>query len=413
MPQVLKNLALIDQANIHSNRDFLLDENGLTPLVEGQKIEGFEVIDCSGLFVSKAWIDLRCSSGDPGFEHKEDIDSLCETLLKSGFGTGVLLPNTNPVIQSKNEIDYVKAKSAKHAVKLLIQAAVTIGTKGEDLTEILDMHYQTGVKIFGDGLVTLANSDRYMKILQYLQKFDGVLFDHAYDPLLSIFGKMHEGKISTNLGLKGIPNLAEDVAIQKNLEILRYTGGKVHFQTLSTRKGVDLIRKAKAEGLKVTSDISIYQLIFKDSDLVTFDPNYKVIPPFRREEDRQALIEGLKDGTIDALVSNHQPQDYDSKFMEFDLAENGMAGLMTFLPAMVSLEKELTWPLLIDKVTSGPAKVIEDSEKDSWVIFDPKEKWTFNRQMSPSKASNSPWFGKELQGKAKYFIKAGALTKLT
>ncbi len=411
MAKALKNLTLIDKDKIHSKGDFLFESGGLKPVND---IDGSdEQIDCEGLFASKAWVDLRCAAGDPGFEHKEDIDSVCKALMHSGFGTGVLVPNTSPVIQSKNEIDYIKAKANKHHVNLLPQAAVTVGNKGEELTEILDMHFQSGVRIFGDGLVPLANSDRYMKILQYLQKFDGVLFDHAYDPLLSIFGKMHEGEVSTHLGLKGIPNLAEDVAIQKNLEILRYTGGKVHFQTVSTRKGVELIRDAKQEGLNVTSDVSIYQLIFKDSDLTDFDPNFKVIPPFRGDDDRAALIEGIKDGTIDALVSNHQPQEYDAKFMEFDLAENGMAGLVTFLPAMNSLANELTWPLLIEKVTSGPSQIIDRTSDDSWVIFDPNEKWVYNRESNPSKASNNPWFGKELQGRVKYFIKEGSIIPLS
>src|SRR5690606_25535828 len=143
--------------------------------------------------------------------------------------------------------------------------------------EILDMHHQSGVTVFGEGLKSLANGDRYLKTLQYLQKFSGVLFDHAYDPLLAIFGHMHEGENSTMLGVKGIPNLAEDVAIQRNLEIIRYTGGRVHFQTINTEKGVNLIRQAKAEGLHVTADVSIYQLLFADGDLMDFDPNLKVL----------------------------------------------------------------------------------------------------------------------------------------
>jgi dihydroorotase len=321
------------------------------------------------------------------------------------------MPTTDPVIQTKNEVDFVLNKAKGFSAQLHVMGAVTRNAQGEELTEILDMHFQSGLRFFGDGIKTLSNSDRYMKILQYLQKFDGTLFDHAYDPLLAIFGQMHEGDISTRLGMKGLPNLAEDIAIQRNLEILRYTGGRVHFQTINTAKGVDLIRKAKIEGLKVTADVSIYQLLFSDEDLVTFDSNYKVKPPFRGDEDRLALLDGIKDGTIDALVSNHQPQDFDSKFAEFDLAIFGMSGLQTFLPALVKLSSELSWELLVEKITSGPSRILSATDQ-SWTIFDPNEKWIYNEKSNKSLSSNNPWFGKELQGKVKFVVQKGQLIKI-
>ena len=409
MSILFKNLRLIKPEGVQSPTTFIFQNNSLKKYREGDDLKIEKEIDGTNLYLSSGWTDLRCGAGDPGLEYKESIESLCASLQFSGFSRGVLLPNTEPAIQSKNDVDYVLSKAKKTLVDLVIQGAVTKDTKGEELTEILDMHFQSGVSIFGDGTQPVFNSDRYMKLLQYLQRFNGTLFDYAYDPLIAIFGKMHEGEVSTNLGLKGIPNISEDIAVQRNLEILRYTGGKVHFQTVSTRKAVDLIRMAKKEGLHVTADISIYQLIFSERDLVSFDPEYKVMPPFRGEDDRAALIEGLKDGTIDALVSNHQPQDYDSKFMEFDLASFGMSGLATFLPALVSLSQELGWGLLIEKITNGPKTVLGDTESESWTIFDPSEKWMYDRKSNPSLSSNSPWFGKELQGKVKFVIQKGKL----
>src|SRR5690606_10706008 len=205
----------------------------------------------------------------------------------------VILPNTLPAIQSKNDVVFIKSRVKDFFTTIHIQAAVTMDTNGEDLTEILDIHHQ-GVMIFGEGIIPLSNSDRMVKILQYLQKFDGILFDHSYDPLLSVFGQMHEGITSTQLGIKGIPAIAEEVAVQKNIRILDYTGGSVHFQTVSTAGAVEKIREAKKAGLKVSSDVSLYQLLFTDADLEDFDTNLKVIPPFRGKEDRKALIEGLK-----------------------------------------------------------------------------------------------------------------------
>lgn len=408
MDVLFRGLTLITPAEGKITGDYIFKGGKLLPFNDHESKYQSEV-DAFGLLASSGWIDLRSAIGEPGLEYKETVESFCQTLSFSGFSQAVVMPNTKPSLQSKNEIDFVLNKSIKFPSRLSIQGAVTINTEGEDFTEILDMHYQSGVKVFGDGIMPLANGDRFLKVLQYLQKIDGILFDHSYDPLLSIFGQMHEGEISTNLGMKGIPNLAEDVAIHRNLELLRYAGGRVHFQTISTSKGVELIRKAKQEGLNVSADVSIYSLIFRDSDLIDFNPNYKVIPPFRGDSDRIALIEGLKDGTIDALVSNHQPQDFDSKFMEFDLAAFGMAGLHTFLPAMVHLEKELGWELLIEKVTRGPLKVLAENDDLSWTIFDPEAVWNYDEKSNQSLSSNHPWFGKKLTGQVKYVIQKGQL----
>lgn len=409
MTTLFKGLRLINSNGVQEPQDFIFDGEFKVINEEPTKVSTLQIIDASGWMVSEAWFDLRCGIGEPGLEYKESVQSLCETLEVSGFGGAVVMPNTEPVIQSKNEIEFVLNKSKNFSSKLFIQGAVTKDAKGEDLTEILDMHHHSGVYIFGDGTKTVANADRYMKILQYLQKFNGIMFDHAYDPLLAIFGQMHEGDISTKLGMKGIPNLAEDVSIQRNLEILRYAGGRVHFQTLSTAKGVEMIRNAKKEGLQVSADVSIYQLLFSDEDLVDFDSNFKVKPPFRGSEDRQALINGLIDGTIDALVSNHQPQDYDSKFMEFDLAAFGMIGLQTFLPAMVELEKDLGWELLISKITKDAKSVISVEDSLGWTIFDPNANWKFDSDSNKSLSHNSPWYGKNLTGQVKYVIQKGQL----
>ena len=412
MAVLFKGLRLVTSDGIQKPVDFVFENELVPDTVYSGNANYNQVIDGSDWLVSESWLDLRCGIGEPGLEYKETVQSLCQLLQSSGFGSAVILPNTEPTIQSKNEVDFLLNKSKSFSAQLIIQGAVTKNTDGEDLTEILDMHHQSGVYIFGDGVKTLSNGDRYMKILQYLQKFNGLLFDHAYDPLLAIFGQMHEGEISTKLGMKGIPNLAEDVAIQRNLEIIRYAGGRVHFQTISTSKGVDLIRQAKSEGLNVSADCSIYQLLFSENDLLEFDSNYKVKPPFRGEADRSALITGLKDGTIDALVSNHQPQDFDSKFMEFDLASFGMVGLQTFLPAMVQLEKELGWDLLISKITSGPAKVIGSEKSAGWTIFDPTAKWSYSEKSNKSLSQNSPFFGKELIGQVKYVIQKGQLIQV-
>jgi dihydroorotase len=412
MSFLFKGLRIIDSRGLSSPQDFLFTKGILTQEFDSALASEAKTIDASGWMLSVGWVDLKCGLGEPGFEYKETIASLADSLLASGFAAAVIQPNTHPTVQSKGEVEFILNRAKNFTPEFIIQGAVTINTDGEDLTEMLDMHMQSGVKIFGEGVKPLSNGDRFMKVNQYLQKFDGILFDHSYDPLLSVFGQMHEGENSTKLGMKGIPSLAEFIAIQRNIEIVRYTGGKVHFQTVSTRESVTLIRTAKAEGLKVTADVSIYQLIFKDGDLMDFDPNLKVKPPFRGDSDRQALIEGLKDGTIDALVSNHQPEDFDSKFMEFDLANFGMAGLQTFLPALVILEQELGWELLIKKITSGPKSIIPQELPNSWTIFNPQQTWNYNNDSNKSLSSNNPWFGSELTGQVKFVVQKGQLTQV-
>ncbi|PRY86766.1 dihydroorotase [Mongoliibacter ruber] len=412
MPVLLQSLRIIDSEKIHSPKDFILYDNKVLPADESLKLDFEEIIDCSDFLASEGWVDLRCSSGEPGDEYKETLESLGELLAFSGFTKAVIMPNTKPVFQNKNDIQFFKAKTAQWLTDPIIQTAVTKDALGEDFTDILDLNAQ-GVFVFGDGINPLSNPDRLMKSLQYLQKFDGVLFDHPYEPLLALFGQMHEGNISTRIGMKGIPNLAEDVAVQKNLEILKYTGGRLHFQTLSSKDAIHKVRLAKEEGLHVTADVSLYQLIFTDEDLITFDPNFKVLPPFRSEEDRKALIEGLKDGTIDAIVSNHQPEDFDAKHMEFDLAHFGMIGLQTFLPAMVKLSEEIGWSLLISKITKGAKHVLGiDSEgMESLTVFSPDEEWVYDKKTNISLSANHPWMGDTLKGKVKFVYNKGKLAK--
>ncbi len=412
MSILLKSLRLIED-RVQEASDYFYDGEEVRKIGNIEGYDDAEVIDCTGLLASRGWIDLRCFVGEPGLEHWETLESLGDSLKAAGFAEAVILPNTSPALQSKNEVEFVKSKVKDFLSTIHVQAAVTKDTEGEDLTEILDLHHQ-GVVIFGDGNNPLSNSDRMVKVLQYLQKFNGILFDHAYDPLLSLFGQMHEGISSTLLGLKGIPSIAEEVAVGKNIELLKYAGGSIHFQTISTAGSVELIREAKRAGLAVTCDVSLYQLLFKDEDLKEFDTNLKVMPPFRSSSDRKELLEGLRDGTIDAIVSNHQPRDFDSKHKEFDLASFGMAGIQTFLHGLTVLEEELGWPLLIEKITTGPIKVLKRGALPlrSLTLFDPEGEWQYDDQSNRSNSKNSPWFNKKLKGRVKYMINNGKFEKV-
>lgn len=405
MAILLQSLRLIDAESVHPPKDYIYTGSEVVFKTNEFKGKIGQTIDCSKYYASKGWVDLRCFTSEPGEEYKESMDSLGDLLKSSGFSKVVLMPNSHPAIQTRNEIQFLKSKSKTWVTDLVINAAATKDCEGENFTDILDLN-QEGIRVFGDGINPISNPDRLMKILQYLQKFNGILFDQSFEPLLALYGQMHEGEVSTRIGMKGIPNLAEDVAVQRNIEILRYSGGRLHIQTVSSKAAVERIRKGKKEGLNISADVSLSQLLFSDEDLVTFDANFKVNPPFRGNEDRNALIKGLKDGTIDAIVSNHQAQDFDAKHMEFDLAQSGIIGLQVFLPGMVKLADELGWPLLISKITDGPEKVlgIKNAGLEQLTIFDPNERWLYDKKSNLSNSSNHPWFNSELKGKVKFVI---------
>jgi dihydroorotase len=364
------------------------------------------VIEADGMLLSIGWMDLGAFVGDPGLEHKEDLATLTKAAAAGGFTEVVLLPNTQPAVQSKNEISYITQANATRLVQLHPMAAVTKNCKGEELTEMIDLH-EAGAVAFTDGLKSLVHTDLFLKSLQYIQKFDGLLIDHAEDHWLNLFGQMHEGETSTSLGLKGMPRIAEEIAVRKNLELLEYAGGRLHFSRISTARTVDLIRSAKKKGMKVSCDVVGYQPLLDDSCLEDFDTNYKLNPPLREKSDNDALLKGLKDGTIDVLSSGHLPQDDESKLLEFDQADFGITNLQTFAAQLSQLGKWVDLEDLIEKVTTAPrlilqlpVPIIEVDEKANLTLFDPNREWRLDEKTNFSKSKNSPWWGQELKGKA-------------
>lgn len=355
--------------------------------------------------LSVGWFDLGTSIGDPGLEHKEDLVSGARAAASGGFTEIAMLPNTYPAVQTKNEISYLTQENDTRLVQIHAMASVTKNNKGEELTEMIDLH-EAGAVAFTDGLKPIWHTDILLKALQYLQKFDGILIDHPEDNWLSLFGQMHEGVNSTRLGLKGMPRIAEEIVVSKHLELINYAGGRLHFSRISTAKSVELLKAAKRK-LKVSCDVAAYQPLMDDSLLSDFDSNFKVNPPLRERVDNEALIRGLKDGTIDVLCSGHQPHDEESKNLEFDLAEFGIINLQTFAANLTALSKNVDWDVLIEKITVGPRRVlnleipsIEEDVRANLTLFDPDRSWVFNESSNYSKSKNSPWFGKELRGKA-------------
>jgi dihydroorotase len=397
---------LCPKSPFHQKKKNVLINNGRIAEIGDKNFAADKVIDADGMFLSTGWFDLGAFVGDPGLEHKEDLESLSKAAQAGGFTEVTVLPNTQPAIQSKNEAAFISRNNDSRLVQIHPMAAVTRGCKGEELTEMIDLH-EAGAVAFTDGLHSIWHTDIFLKALQYLQKFQGVLVDHPEDIWLNRFGQMHEGVNSTILGLKGMPRIAEEVAIARNLELLAYAGGKLHLARLSTAKAIDQVRAAKKKGLNVTCDVTSYQPLLDDSLLSDFDTNYKVNPPLRESKDQDALVKGLKDGTIDILCSGHSPHDDESKVLEFDMADFGVINLQTFASQLTSLSEDVAWDDLIVKVTDNPRSilglevpVIDVDAKANLTLFDPSREWTFTSQDNRSLSKNSPWLGKKLKGKA-------------
>lgn len=407
MKILIQSAKIISKGSTHhlKKRNVLISSGRISEIGD-KNYQADKVIDADGMLLSIGWMDLGTYAGDPGLEFKEDLISVGKSAAAGGFTEIVLLPNTHPTVQTKNEISYITQPNATRLVQLHVMAAVTKNCKGEELTEMIDLH-EAGAVAFSDGLKSVWHTDIFLKSLQYLQKFDGLLIDHPEDNWLNLFGQMNEGINSTSLGLKGMPRIAEEVATRKNLELLEYANGRLHFSRISTAKTVDIIRSAKKKGLNVTCDITGYQALLDDSLLNDFDTNYKLNPPLREKSDNEALIKGLKDGTIDILTTGHLPQDDESKLLEFDQADFGLINLQTFASQITSLSKSVDIDVLLEKITSAPRKilnmeipVIAEDEKANLTLFDPNAEWTFTEKENLSKSKNSPWLGKELKGKA-------------
>ena len=406
MKILIQSATLLDAPSpFHKKKISVLVQNGRIAEIGNKKYPADKVIDAQGMILSAGWFDMGTYVGDPGYEQRDDITSIMAAAAAGGFTGLALLPNTNPSVQSKNGVSYIMNGNDSRLVQLHALASVTKSNKGEELTEMIDLH-EAGAVGFTDGLKPLWHTDIFLKALQYVQKFDGLVIDHSEDIWLNLFGQMHEGLNSTMLGLKGMPRIAEELPLGRNIELLQYAGGKVHFSRLSTAKSIELVKAAKKRGLKVTCDITSYQALLDDSLLEGFDTNYKVNPPLREKSDKEALIKGLKDGAIDVLCSGHMPHDDESKDLEFDMAEFGITNLQTFASNLVTLSASVPWENLIEKITSAPrtllgleAPVLEVGQPANLTLLDPKREWTLNEKSNLSKSKNSPWYGKKVKGK--------------
>ncbi|MBK7336429.1 MAG: dihydroorotase [Saprospirales bacterium] len=406
---LIKRVTVIDPASsLHRKTVDLFLEDGVLRAVNPDPLPPADrVIEEEGLMLSPGWMDAGAYTGDPGMEHREDQHSLREAAAAGGYTQVAVWPNTQPALESKSDILYIRNQNRGHVVALLPIGALSHDCSGEMLTEMIDMH-TAGAIAFSDGLSPLQDGGLLLRALQYVQFFDGLVLNHPLDWQVAAGGQMHEGVMSTSLGLRGLPRLAEELTVHRDLEILAYTGSRLHLHGISSAGSVEKIRLAKKAGLKITASVPVMNLVFTDQELGQFDSNFKVLPPLREETDRQALIRGLKDGTIDFIYSNHVPLDPEAKELEFPYADFGAIGLETaFSLCRTYLKKELPLDELIEwlaihprRVLGLPAVKVEEGAAVDFTLFHPDREWVYEKKQFRSKSHNTPLAGKTLKGKA-------------
>ncbi len=404
MSTLLKSAIIADPSSPHykKQKDILIVE-GVIQKIEDHISEenNFTVVNLENLHISSGWFDTSVSFGEPGFEERETIVNGLSVAAKSGFTAVAVNSNTNPVIDNKASVEFLKNKAKGFATSLFPIASATQQNKGIELAELYDMQ-QSGAIAFGDYNRSIAN-DNLMKIaLLYAQNFDGLIVNFPKNNAIAGDGIAHEGINSTKLGLKGIPALAEHIQIARDLFLLEYTGGKLHIPTISTAKSVELIKEAKKKGLDVTCSVSVHHLTLTDNALIDFNGNVKVTPPLRTEEDIHTLLKGLKTGVIDMITSDHNPIDIEHKNVDFKSAKTGTIGLESafrMLNTVLSLEE------IIPCLTNQPKNrfnitnhTINIGETADISLFNPSGKSVFSKEDILSTSKNSAFLGKETQG---------------
>jgi dihydroorotase len=418
---LLKDVRIVEGKKESRPQDILIRGGLLEAIGENLPApKGAEIWELPNAYVSPGWLDVGVHACDPGYEHREDLHTAARAAAAGGFTAVACFPNTNPAIHSKPEILYVKNKTAQSAVTFHPIGAVSQGCEGKDLAELFDMH-SAGAIAFSDGRKAVQDAGLLLRAMQYAKAFNGLIINEPHHKTIAAGGQMHEGVASTSLGLKGIPALAEEVMVQRDLSLLGYAESRLHIHLLSTAKSVALVRTAKKAGLPVTASVAVANLCFTDEKLADFDSNWKLLPPLRAQSDADALLEGLADGTIDFICSNHTPWDEEAKNLEFPYAEFGMIGLETaFALCRTFLSKELSVNDLVEKMALAPRRVLGISMPEIKVgaraeltVFDPDAEWVFGENDIRSKSRNTPFIGHAFKGKVLGIINNGQIVNRT
>ncbi len=404
---------LIQQAQINDpgsphngSRSDILIESGFITEVKSTIAEAADtVISGNDIHISPGWVDVFANFADPGQEYKETLLTGSQAAAAGGFTDVFVVPNTNPVIDSKAQVEYILHKSVTLPVNIYPIGAISKNTEGKDLAEMYDMR-ESGAIAFSDGLHPVQSSGVLVKALQYVRTFDGIIIQIPDDKSIGTNGLMNEGIVSTQMGLSGKPMMAEELLVARDIKLARYAGSRIHFTGVTSPKSLEYIRRAKEAGIAVTCSVTPYHLFFTDKDIEQYDTNFKVYPPLRTEREVKALRKAVSDGTIDCIATHHLPHETDSKVVEFENAAYGMIGLETCFAALKTAMPDLPeskWASLLSlnarKIFGLEHRVIQKDFPATVTIYQPSELIEVNSSFFRSRSRNSAFIGKQLTGK--------------
>jgi dihydroorotase len=419
MPSLwIRNARVIDPASRRDSVGDLFARDGrIVSALSAADRRQAQVIDAKGLVAAPGLVDIHVHFREPGQTHKETIATGSRAAAAGGFTTVVCMPNTSPPADNAGTIQYIlDAVRRDSVVKVLPTGCITIGMKGEALAPIGSLKRAGVVAISDDGDCVQSN-EVMRRAIEYAKMFDLVVMDHCQDQSMTDGSVMNEGDMSIRLGLRGWPNAAEDLIVSRNVILSTYTGAHIHMQHISSALSVEILRHAKAKGVRVTAEATPHHIALTDESLSTYDTNFKMNPPLRTEADRRAIIAGLRDGTLDCIATDHAPHKDFEKDKEFDYAPNGILGLETALPVVLGVlvrENRFKLSNVVDMMTRRPARLLglpagtlAAGAAADICLFDPREAWTYDARAGCSKSSNSPWSGRRLQGRVKATIVDG------
>ncbi|MEO7394550.1 MAG: dihydroorotase [Chitinophagaceae bacterium] len=407
MTILIKQATVVDPYSPFNGQltDIFIDNGIIIQLGQNIITKADKEISIDGLFVSPGWVDVFANFGDPGYEFKETLESGAEAAAAGGYTDVMVIPNTNPCVHNKATTEYIIQKGKFLPVNIHPIGAITKNTEGIELAEMYDMK-ASGAVAFSDGINSIQSSGLLVKALQYVKAFEGTLIQLPDDKSINPFGLMNEGIISTQLGLPGKPAMAEELIVARDINLARYAESKIHFTGVTTKKSLEYIKRGKDSGAKISCSITPYHLFFCDEDLTEYNTNLKVNPPLRTKDDRTAIHNAVKDGTVDCIATHHLPHEYDSKILEFEYAKFGMIGLETafgVLSTSIPDIKPEKWVALLSinpRTLFGLDRAtIKEGNKASLTLFEPFKKWTVTEKSFKSKSKNSPFIGKEFTGK--------------
>ena len=412
---LLKQVSIADPQSPHHGtvKDILITDGIIREIGNGLSGASHVVNGHGSTLVSPGWVDCFAHFCDPGLEYRETLETGAATAAAGGYTTVFTLPDTAPPVHTKSQVEYIVHKAEVLPVHIKPLGAITKNLEGKDLAEMYDM-YSSGATAFTDGLNPVQSAGLMVKALQYVKAFDGVVIQVPVDKSIGQFGLMHEGIVSTQLGLPGIPALAEELMIARDIKLARYAGSKLHFAGVSMPKSIEYINRAKDAGLQVSCSVTPYHLFFCDEDLAQYDTNLKVNPPLRTRTDMMALRDAVRKGWVDCIASFHIPQNWDNKTCEFEYAKHGMTGLQTAFATVQTAVPELSDGQLASlfsvnarNIFNLPSAVIAEGNAAELTIFSRQGTTTLNTTTNKSKSANSPFFNKPLNGMVQGTIAKG------